>query len=415
MHVFYVLLVLLLLARILGELAQRLGQPALVGELVAGILLGLVVRPFASSLPVLAGLADDEVFLALTDLGVFFLMLSAALELRPRELLQASRGAAVIAVVGAAVPLGAGWGLGWIFLPPSPDRFVQALFLGTAMSITAVPVAARILLDLGQLRSKAGQTVVSAAVFDDVIGLLLLAVLSAVLRTGSAPDPAALALLLGKVLLFFLVSGLFCLGFFRWFGRGLARWKLDETEFSALMLTGLAAAVFAEKMGLHFILGAFVAGLFFVRRDVGEDVYQDVKGKVSAVTKGFLAPIFFVSIGLHLDLSAVGSVPGFLAVFVIVAVLVKMVSGIPAWFSGLGARESLAVGVAMSSRGAVELVVADIALRAGLFSGPEPRPPLIEHMFSCVVIMAVVTTLVPPFLLRRLLPPRRPEENPGER
>jgi Kef-type K+ transport system membrane component KefB len=157
----------------------------------------------------------------------------------------------------------------------------------------------------------------------------------------------------------------------------------------------------AEALGLHFIMGAFVAGLFFSRGTPDPDTFEDVKKKVSGITSGFLAPVFFASIGLHLSFAAFVDIPYFLALIIAVAIAGKVIgAGIAAAIVGLNTRDALTVGVGMSGRGAVELVVADVALRAGLFSAPDPTPPVVASLFSAIVIMAIATTLLMPMGLK---------------
>ena len=178
----------------------------------------------------------------------------------------------------------------------------------------------------------------------------------------------------------------------------------EEFEFSILLVVALGFAVLAEELNLHFILGAFAAGLFFTKRTMSEDMFKAVKQRTSGITTGFLAPIFFASIGLHLDLSAFSSTPLFLLILVVVAVACKLIgAGLPAYWVGLPPRDSLVVGIGMSGRGAVELIIADIALRAGLFSQPDPAPAIVANLFSSIVIMAVLTTLMTPIGLRLIL------------
>lgn len=404
MELFYILLVLLVVTRAFGALAVRVGQPELVGQLVSGVVLGLVVGQFADRLPVLAHLPEDPVFIALTELGVFFLMLLGGIEMHPGKLVRASRGALLVALGGMGVPLASGIALGWLTLPDSDHKPAQTLFLGVALAITAVPVAVKMLMDLRRLESRVGQTVVSAAVIDDVLSLVLLAVLTAVVRTGESPGASDLLLLVGRVAIFFGI--VIVLG--GWvgprIGRLLRKSRLPELELSALLVGACAFAVAGEALGMHFVLGAFAAGLFFGRKVVDEDVYRDVKSKVAAITTALLAPLFFASIGLQLDLSALASIPGFVVVLIVIAFLGKLIgAGGAAWMTGLGTRDSAAVGTAMSVRGAVELIIAGIALKAGLFDHPQPTPPVVEHLFSAVVIMAVITTLAPPVALRYLL------------
>lgn len=175
------------------------------GELLAGIALGVAIRFSPSSFPVMHAVSENEVFTAITDLGIFFLMLMTGLEMHPKEVAEKSKGAMLIALGGLIIPLLAGFSVGWIFLPQSNVRLAQVLFIGTALAITAVPVAAKVLMDLGKLRSTAGKMIVSAAIIDDILGLLLLAVLTAMIRTGEMPDISGLLWLAGQILLFMVI------------------------------------------------------------------------------------------------------------------------------------------------------------------------------------------------------------------
>lgn len=406
MEIFFVLLVLLVVTRVFGELAVRIGQPMLVGELIAGIILGLFLQQYSSASPVLAGLTEDPVFTALTNLGIFFLMLLGGIEMRPRRMMEESGGSLAVAASAMVLPLIVGFGIAWAFIPYSNFKFAQSLFIGTGLAITAVPVAIRVLMDLGKLESRVGQVIVSAAVFDDILSLILLAILTAIIKSGGLPGITDIGVILGQIMLFFIsvvIVGHFLLPRI---GKLIYKYiKIDELEFSFLVIVALGFAVFAELLHVHFILGAFAAGLFFGRRTINEKVYQDVNKKISAISTGFFAPLFFASIGLHLDLSAITTVPVFLSLLIFVAFITKLVgASIPAYMIGLSKRNALAVGIAMSARGAVELIVADIALQAGLFSKPDPTPVIIEQMFSAIVIVAIVTTVAVPIILRYFLP-----------
>lgn len=405
MELLYILLVLLVLTRGFGEIAIRFKQPPLVGELLAGILLGMVAGHFSGTFPVLADLTDNEVFMSLTDLGIFFLMLLGGIEMRPRQIVQESGGSLIVALSAMLLPLGAGLALGYIFLPESEYKLAQALFLGTGLAITAVPVAIRVLLDLNLLDTRPGQLIVSAAVYDDILSLVLLAVLTGIIKTGGLPDLQSLLFLIGQILIFGVVTVALGLYVLPRVHKMMMRYvKLDELELSLLLIVALGFSVLAEHLGMHFILGAFAAGLFFSRRVIEDKVYEEVKQKISGITTGFLAPLFFASIGMHLDLSAFTAIPLFLFVLIAVAFLTKLVgASVPARLIGLSGRNSLAVGVAMSSRGAVELIIADIALRAGLFELPDPAPPIIANMFSAIVIVAIITTVVVPIVMRPLM------------
>jgi Kef-type K+ transport system membrane component KefB len=187
-------------------------------------------------------------------------------------------------------------------------------------------------------------------------------------------------------------------------GRLVKKTLAEEFAMSALLIAALGYALLAEALGMHFILGAFLAGLFFVRRTIDPKVYSSIRSSLSAITMGFFAPLFFASIGLHLDVSAATEIPVFVTLLVLAAFFGKLLgAGLPAWATGFAPREAAAIGAAMSARGAVELIVAGIALQAGLFQHPEPPPPVVAQLFSAVVIMALVTTLATPIVLRPLL------------
>lgn len=402
MELFFILLVLLVTTRTFGEIAERLGQPALIGELIAGIALGTFAAQFANVIPHIGNLDQDPVFNTITDLGMFFIMLFAGIEQQPRQLIEHSRGAIAVASSGMILPMALGITLGWAFLPSSDAFLAQCLFLGTALSITAVPATVRILLDLGKLKSPTGQLIVSAAVFDDIISLMLLAWLTALISGGST-DPLALGVLILKVLAFFAITIAIGLFVFPVASRLMRNIKEKEFEFTALLIGALAFSVLAELLELHFIVGAFMAGLFFRRKTVGKSAYKDVRNKTSAMTFGFLAPIFFASVGLNLDFSALMVIPGFVCCLLLAAFAGKFIgAGLAARAVGLSWQESSAVGAGMSARGAVELVIADIALQAGLFDNLVVTSPVLEHIFSAIVIMAVLTTLVTPVLLKRI-------------
>jgi Kef-type K+ transport system membrane component KefB len=403
MDLLYILLVLLLVSRLFGEFAQRLGQAPLVGELIAGVGLGVIVHQFSGTLPVLANIDENPVFDSISDLAIFFLMMLAGMELRPREMAEAGKRATVIAVGGMLVPLLAGFLIAVAYLPESDVWLAQGIFLAVALAITAVPVAVRVLMDLGQLDTPMGRTIISAAVVDDAISLMLLAILTAVIEQGTLPGGVGLMFILGKISLFFAVAVLIGQYVFPMVGRVLTQMHIEESDISSLLIAALAYALLAEFLGVHFILGAFLAGLFFGRRTVLDTQYEKVHSRVKGITTGFFAPIFFTGIGLHLSGAALWQTPVFVVILILAAVLSKLIgAGVAARLVGMDRRTSFAVGTAMSSRGAVELIIADIALQAGLFTMPDPPPPVVANLFSSVVIMAIGTTILAPLILRHL-------------
>jgi len=363
-----------------------------------------VVTRFSGSFPALARIPDSEVIRTITELPIFFIMLLGGLEMRPRDLVQSSGRALPVALGGILVPLAAGFALGWLFIPASPARVAQSLFIGVALSITAVPVTVKVLMHLGRLGSPVGTLIVSSALFDDVLSLVLLAVLTAIAENGSLPGAGALALLGAKIALFFGVA----YGLGTWLlpriGRLARRLHAQYIELSTLLTWALAMAVLAEALGMHFVFGAFVAGLLFTRHSMDRDVFDHVRDQIEGLTVGFFAPVFFATIGMHLDLAAVTEIPLFLGLILTAAFAGKFLgAGGIARAAGMPLRESVAVGAGMNARGALELIVADIALNAGLFDRPEPVPDSVRYLYSAVIVVAGGTTLVSPMMLRRTL------------
>jgi Kef-type K+ transport system membrane component KefB len=405
LDILLIILILLVVTRVFGDLAERARLPALVGELAAGICLGYLLLRFHHLAPSIWFTANSDIFAGLADLGMFFLMLLAGIHMEPLEFARSSKMAILIALGGMVVPVGVGYALGVVVLPESDYKMAQCLFLGVALAITAVPVAVRMFMDLGGLDSRVGKAVIAAALWDDLLSLFLIALLLAEIGGQGTGDftVANLLPIVGKVLVFFAITipvGLFV---FPWIGKSFRHLSFPEVDFSMLLIAALAYAVLAEVLELHPIIGAFMAGMFFHPKVVDEAIYERVEQQMSGLTRGFLAPIFFVSVGFHLDFGSVGQVPGFVAALTLLALASKLIgSGIPAYWAGFSKRESLLVGVGMSGRGAVELIIAGVALEAGLFLQPVPPGPIVESLFSAIVIMAIVTTVATPIALRML-------------
>ncbi len=405
MDILLIVLILLVITRIFGELAERARLPALVGELLAGICLGYLLLRFHHLAPSIWFTANSDIFVGLADLGMFFLMLLAGIRMEPLEFAQSSKSAFLIAIGGMLVPVTVGYALGVAVLPESDYKTAQCLFLGVALGITAVPVAVRMFMDLGALDSRVGKAVIAAALWDDLLSLFLIALLLAAIG-GEASGSFTLANLLpviGKVLLFFAITipaGVYVLP---WVAKSFRYLSIPEVDFSMLLIGALAYAVLAEVLELHPIIGAFMAGMFFHPRVVDKANYERVEQQMSGLTRGFLAPIFFISVGIHLDLSSVGQVPGFVVVLTLLALVSKLIgAGVPAYWAGFSKKECLLVGVGMSGRGAVELIIAGVALEAGLFLQPDPPGVIVQSLFSAIVIMAIVTTVATPIALRLL-------------
>ncbi len=402
-------LVVLLAARVFGRIAVACHQSSSIGEILAGVVLALALVSLPIEVPWLAGLKGSEAVELIGEVGIFLLLLLTGIEMEPKEIAEHSREAVLVACGGMLLPLTLGCLLGWAVLPPSDLKQGQVLILGIGLSISAIPVAAKVFMEFGLLHQAVGEIVIAAAVIDDILGLVLLAVASHLIIQGDLPNLAALLLLLGAVGAFFGVAiglGLYVYGpLWRW----LHAHHGDAMSLSALLLFALGLGALAELLGLHFVLGPFVAGLFFEKGRVGVEPYEQVKSVVGIVTSAIAAPVFFAWIGLQLDLGAFSTVPGFLAALVALAFLGKLIgAGLPAYWCGLGQRHALAIGIGLSGRGAVELVIASIAQKSGLFLAGNGAHPIVSNLFSALVITAVATTLVVPIGLRCLLGWRNP-------
>ncbi len=400
----FILLVILVLARVSGELAERLGQPSILGELMAGVILGLFVTYFPGVLPPLTDISSDEAFLTLGNMGILFLMLMAGTEINPKELAQSSKIGILVAIGGVVAPFALGYLLAQHFLPDSQYKFAQSIFLGTALSITDVPVSVRVLMSMNRLNTKLGHTIVSAAVIDDIIGLILLAVVTATLKYGKMPSVIDMAILLGKVAGFILFAVFANSLLVRRLLSKFVRMRSVELDFSLVLALALANGGLAQLAGLHFAVGAFLTGVFIPKSIVNGKDFSSIGPRLSAVTLGFLVPFFFVSFGLATDFSVIGVMPLFMGLVILAALIGKLVGcGFIAKLTGFSMRDSLSIGWAMNGRGTVGLVVVEVALGAGLFDHPVPVPIIVKMLYPAVIVMALVTTIVTPIGLRFFL------------
>lgn len=402
------LFMVLVLARLFGAAAERIGQPSSVGEIAAGVALAAAIALVGDAAPVLHGIADSTAVSGLAQVGIFILVLLAGIELQPSEIAHRSGRSFLVALGGVALPLAGGVALGWGFLPDGPLKAAQCFLIGVAMSISAIPATVKVLMELGLLHRPVGRMIVSAALFDDVIGLVLLALLTALVQTGSFPDPMALLWLLLKIGLFFLATAFIGVRVYRHASRKLRKLQVAAIEFSALVAVGIGYGWLAELLGMHWVIGAFMAGLYFEESRVGPRAYADMKLVVTAIAGGVVGPLFFAVIGLRVDLGAVTGAPLFLSLAILVAFVGKLVGGgLPAWLGGgLDRREAAAVGIGLSARGAVELVILGIAYESGLFTLGPGAQPVAQNLYSSLVLMAVVTTMATPALLHRVLKSR---------
>jgi Kef-type K+ transport system membrane component KefB len=401
---FTLLAVMLVAAKIAAELFERLGQPAVLGELVAGILLG------ASALRVIpTGSADSltPVFHLLAEVGVVVLLFEIGLATDLRALLRVGPAATAVAAVGVALPFALGflyWRSGWHASEPTvADPLTTAVFVGATLTATSVGITARVLNDLHVLESLEARLVLGAAVIDDVLGLVILSVVSTLAAGAAFTLPGALRVLAGAVA--FLVAAL-AIGvrvaprIFALVDQLRARGMLLVTAFAFL----LAMCALAERAGTAFIIGAFAAGLILAETRQADLIEERIRPVADIVT-----PLFFLSVGAAVDLRAWNplvpenrSTLTIAGVLVAIALIGKFVSG---WAAPWRRFNRAAVGVGMAPRGEVGLIFAQIGLAAGILS---------TRLFGVMLLVVVATTLVTPPLLQWTL--RRgatPDESPA--
>lgn len=375
-----------------GWVSLRFGQPAVLGEILAGVLLGpsllnVLGWPFFRE----EGLATVVGHLA--NLGVILLMFIAGLETDLTQMRRVGRVAAIAGTAGVFVPLV----LGLAAALPFGYPLQQALFVGVVLTATSVSITVQTLIELGQLETKEGMTLLAAAVIDDVIAIIVLSVFVALSGTGGG-GLGGVALVAVRMIAFFvlaIVAGAFLAG------RGLpraARLPISEGLLAAVVVGTLVLSWAAEAFGqVASITGAYMAGVLVARAGFREEIEH----RMRAFTYAILVPVFFVGIGLQTNarLLAVEDLP--FALLIITAAVVGKIAG-----SGLGARaggftgpESLRIGVGMVSRGEVGLIVAGIGIQNGL---------LTDRGFAVMVIMVLVTTLLTPVMLRAVFPRRQP-------
>ncbi|MEA2698216.1 MAG: hypothetical protein QOI66_2487 [Myxococcales bacterium] len=412
--VFLLLLQLALLiavARLGAEVAKRLGLPAVVGELAAGIMLGpTVFGHFAPGFFMMVFPHDAAQFHLLDVFGNFgmaLLLFLTGLETDVRLLKNLGRAALIASATGMMLPFALGFGLGWVmpehFLFHPERRMLFSLFLATAMSISAMPVIAKILVDLDLTKRNIGLVVLSAGVVDDTVGWLILSLIAGAASKGVV-HIHELGLTVLLLLAFIAFAALVLYPVLRFAVRITAEhFRTPDSDLVLMIVVTLLCAALTEKIGVHAIFGAFVAGV--VLHQVPR-VRKETVARLESFVFGILAPVFFGIVGLKVDLWALGS-PTMLLIVVGVACLGKLVGcSLGALWGGLRFWEAASIAVAMNARGAMEIVVAMIGLSLEILS---------PQMFSIIVMVAIVTSFMAPVGLRLTIPRVRMTDDEARR
>ncbi len=385
------------LARFFGELFNRFRQPAIVGEILAGLLLG----------PTVLGLIAPDVFgnlfpssgsvaiaySAIINLAVVLLLLIAGLEIDLSILWRQGKAAILISVFGTAVPFILGFTVAFLFpafwgIEPGADTLTFSLFFGTALSISALPVIAKIMMDLNLFRTDVGMLVMGAAMFSDLVGWIVFSIVLGMMNAHAAEDVAHHGGLgTGATIGLTLLMVLFTLTLGRWLVHRTLPWIQARLSWPGgvlgftLVITFLGAAA-TEAIGIHAIFGAFLAGVA-----IGDSTHmrEQTRSILHRFVTYIFAPIFFVSIGLEADF--VASFNLLLVLGVLLVAFAGKIAGcmIGAHWGGLSMRESLAISFGMNARGAMEIILGLLALQFGVIQ---------DEMFVALVVLALLSSIV---------------------
>ncbi|MBN4667869.1 cation:proton antiporter [Pandoraea nosoerga] len=401
--IFFTQLLLLVLAgRLLGEVMQRLRQPAVMGQLLAGVLLGPSI--FGALLPAWqhAVFPDNEtqkkMLDAVSELGVLLLLLSTGLETDLGLVRRMKRMAIFASAGGMILPFVCGFALGWhlpdALLPHPEARLVTSLFLGTALSISSVKVVAMVIREVDYLRRNIGQIILAAAILDDTTGWIIIAAIAGLGASGSI-DVGHLSFSLGGTVLF--IALCFTVGkravavAIRWTND---RFTIEMPVLSAILVITFVLALATDKLGVHTALGAFMAGVMIGQSPI---LTEQIEAQLRGLIVALFAPVFFGVAGLSVDLTILldWRMLGLVAGLILIASVGKFTGCfVGGRLGGMSGAEALALATGMNARGSTEIIVASIGLSLGVLS---------KDLFTMIVIMALITTLIMPPVLRRAL------------
>ena len=370
------LLILLAGIWLVAVTLRPLGLPTIMGELIVGVLVG----------PAVFGLIEpSEAITLLAEIGIFFLMFHAGVETQPTEFFDALKRSLGVALVGAIVPFGVSFGVATAFgLDP-----VGAVFVGLTMTATAVVITLKTLKELGLADTRVARVIVASCVIDDLLTLVFFGLVVGVLSGGSF-EPMDIAVTLAKVVAFFGLAVL--LGRFAYPRFTLPFRSEGGKGFTFVLLVAIAAGLFAEAIGLHMILGAYLAGLFFEEKVAHPNLVRVVADRSYGIAYSFLGPIFFMSLGFSITFDISPSGMAFLVLLTAAVIVGQIASaGSMALRMGLSAREALTVGVGMCGRAELAMILASLALTQGAID---------PSIFSVLIFTMFVLNLFTPFALK---------------
>ena len=379
------LAIILVATKVLGLFSRKVNMPAVVGALIAGIVLG----PSCLNLIQLTG-ANGSYLEITAEIGVIFLMFSAGLETDLTELKKTGMASLVIAVCGVIIPIIGGFLSYALYFHVDYSNFqecLKAVFVGVVLTATSVSITVETLRELGRLKGRVGTTILGAAIIDDILGIIVLTIVTSMQDTSVNPVSVII-----KILLYFFVIGMIAFVVFKCKKFIEIKGNRRRTTIIAVAFCFLLSYISETYFGIADITGAYFAGLMLCNMKVGDYI----KDRVGIPSYIFFSPVFFASIGMKTSLSGLtGSLFGFSIILLIVALLTKALGcGIGAKICKYNTRESVQIGVGMISRGEVALIVTQKGYQCELLD---------ETLFAPIVLVVIVTTLITPILLKMVM------------
>ncbi|AMR02055.1 MULTISPECIES: cation:proton antiporter [Bacillus] len=368
---FFQIALILLSTKLAGDLSVRLGQPSVLGKLIVGIVIGPAI---------LGWIENSELLTQLSNVGVILLMFMAGLETDLDELNANRNSSLAVALGGIILPFVGGYVSGLVMGMEQGN----AVFLGLLLCATSVSISVQTLRDLGKMKTRESTTMLGAAVFDDILVVILLAFAMSFLGT----DDVNLTMIILKKVVFF--ASIILIG---WKGvPAIMRWlsplRVSESIVSAALIICFSFAYFGELLGIAGIIGAFAAGIAISQTNYKHEVEK----KVEPIAYAMFVPVFFVSIGMNITFDGIGNQIWFILALTVIAVLTKLIGcGVGARMTGFDAKSSAIIGSGMVSRGEVALIIAGTGLSSGL---------LAQDYFTAIVIVVILTTMITPPMLK---------------
>ena len=376
MHDLKGLLVIMVVVWVAGKIFRALNLPVIFGELLGGIIVG----------PLVLGIVQpgNETIKILAELGIFFLMLHAGLETKPKEMMSASKKSFLVAMGSFLTS----FVVVFAFVTFFGNEFNESLFLAMGLSTTAIAIGVRLFKDYKIHNTKTAQIALGAALINDITALVMFSMVLNFIENGEVNMYIFLIFFLKTIIFFAVII---------WSGFKLSKYSnkfFRNKGFTLTLIVALSFGLIAELIGLHLIIGAFLAGLFIRQECLDEKIFNKIEDRIYGLSYSFLGPIFFASLALSLDLSIIFANPTFLIGLLVILILAKIFgAGLGARLQKLSYKQSLIIGVAMNSQGALELVIASIGYQKGIIG---------QELFSALVLIAFLATLSSIVLMKPL-------------